>query len=124
MKRSSRLCNRRHWALSISVRGRSCNKPSPRRMPPCKEEEAEIRRLQAAVDFFLTELRRTETLARAQTASAQALDRARYDATTNEAALASAKAQLEVRRSIRESLDARLLDPASSALPSNSVCCV
>src|SRR5215469_9584288 len=39
-----------------------------------KEEEAEIRRLQAAVDFFLTELRRTETLARAQTASAQALD--------------------------------------------------
>jgi len=89
-----------------------------------KEEEAEIRRLQAAVDFFLTELRRTETLARAQTASAQALDRARYDATTNEAALASAKAQLEVRRSIRESLAARLLDPSSSALPSNSVCCV
>lgn len=88
-----------------------------------KEEEAEIRRLEAAVDFFRTGLKRTEALARTQTASVQALDKARYDAATNEAALASAKAQLEVRRSSRESLAARLLDPSSAALPS-SVCCV
>jgi HlyD family secretion protein len=89
-----------------------------------KEEEAEIRRLQAALDFFTTVLRRTEALARTQAASVQALDRARYDAATNEAALASAKAQLEVRRSVRESLAARLLDPSSAALPSKSVYCV
>ena len=89
-----------------------------------KEEEAEIRRLQAALDFSTTELRRTEALARTQTASVQALDRARYDAATNEAALASAKAQLEMRSSVRESLAARLLDPSSTVLPSKSVCCV
>jgi HlyD family secretion protein len=78
----------------------------------------------AALDFFTTELRRTEALARTQTASVQALDRARYDAATNEAALASAEAQLEVRRSVRESLAARLLDPSGAALPSKSICCV
>ena len=89
-----------------------------------KEGEAEIRRLQAALDFSTTELRRTEALARTQTASVQALDRARYDAATNEAALASAKAQLEMRSSVRESLAARLLDPSSTVLPSKSVCCV
>jgi HlyD family secretion protein len=89
-----------------------------------REEEAEIRRIQAALDFSRTELRRTETLARTQTASAQALDKARYEAATNEAALASARAQLEMRRSVRESLAARLLDPSSAALPANTTCCV
>lgn len=89
-----------------------------------KQEEAEIRRIQAALDFSRGELQRAEALARTQTISVQALDKARYEAATNEAALASAKAQLDVRRSTRTSLAARLIDPASAAAPVNPACCV
>jgi len=89
-----------------------------------KQEEAEVRRIQAALDFSRGELQRAEALARTQTISAQALDKARYEAATNEAALASAKAQLDVRRSTRTSLAARLIDPASAAAPANPACCV
>jgi HlyD family secretion protein len=89
-----------------------------------KQEEAEVRRIQAALDFSRGELQRAEALARTQTISAQALDKARYEAATNEAALASAKAQLDVRRSTRTSLAARLIDPASAAAPVNPTCCV
>ncbi len=89
-----------------------------------KQEEAEMRRIQAALDFSRGELQRAEALARTQTISAQALDKARYEAASNEAALASAKAQLDVRRSTRTSLAARLIDPASAAVPANPVCCV
>jgi len=89
-----------------------------------KEEEAEVNRLQAAVEFYHRELQRAEALARTQTISVQTLDKARYDSATNDTALTSAKAQLEVRRRIRESLAARLMDPSSAALPANSVCCI
>lgn len=89
-----------------------------------KQAEADIRRLQAALDFSRSELQRAQTLARTQTISAQALDRARFDAETNEAALISAKAQLEVRQFARTSLAARLIDPTSIAAPANTTCCV
>jgi HlyD family secretion protein len=89
-----------------------------------KQEEAEVRRIQAALDFSRSELQRAEALARTQTISVQALDKARYEAATNEAAFASAKAQLDVRRSTRTSLAARLIDPASAAAPVNPACCV
>lgn len=88
-----------------------------------KQAEADIRRLQAALDFSRSELQRAQTLARTQTISAQALDRAKFDAETNEAALISAKAQLEVRQFARTSLAARLIDPTSAA-PANPACCV
>jgi HlyD family secretion protein len=88
------------------------------------QAQADVRRLQAALDLSRTELRRAETLARTNTISAQALDKARSDVETNDAALASAKAQIDVRRSQRASLSAQLIDPASAVAASNSSCCV
>jgi HlyD family secretion protein len=60
-----------------------------------KQGEAEVRRLEAAVAFSRVELQRAEPLARTQNVSAQAVDKARFEVDTNEAALASAKAQVE-----------------------------
>jgi HlyD family secretion protein len=89
-----------------------------------KQAEADIRRLQAALDFSRTELQRALALARTQTISAQALDKAKFEAETNEAALISAKAQLEVRQFARTSLAARLIDPTNITAPANPACCV
>jgi HlyD family secretion protein len=89
-----------------------------------QQQEAEVQRLQAALDFSLTELGRAQTLSRTQTISAQAFDKAKFDVATNEAALASAKAQVDVRRSIRASLAARLIDPANIAPSTDVACCV
>jgi HlyD family secretion protein len=89
-----------------------------------QQQEAEVQRLQAALDFSRTEFDRAQALSRTQTISAQAFDKAKFDVTTNEAALASAKAQVDVRRSIRASLAARLIDPANMAPSMDSACCV
>jgi HlyD family secretion protein len=89
-----------------------------------QQQEAEVRRLEAALDFSRTEFRRAETLSRTQTISAQAYDKAKFDVATNEAALASAKAQLDVRRSLRAGLAARLIDPTNIAPSTDSACCV
>jgi len=89
-----------------------------------QQEEAEVRRLEAALDFSRTEFQRAQALSRTQTISAQAFDRAKFDVATNEAALASAKAQIEVRRSLRASLAARLIDPSSAQPPGDPICCV
>jgi HlyD family secretion protein len=89
-----------------------------------QQQEAEVQRLQAALDFSRTEFERAQTLSRTQTISAQAFDKAKFDVATNEAALASAKAQVDVRRSIRASLAARLIDPANVAPSTDAACCV
>jgi HlyD family secretion protein len=89
-----------------------------------QQQEAEVRRLGAALDFSRTEFQRAETLARTQTISAQAFDKAKFDVATNEAALASAKAQVDVRRSLRVSLAARLIDPTNISPLADSACCV
>jgi HlyD family secretion protein len=89
-----------------------------------QQQEAEVRRLEAALDFSRTEFQRAETLSRTQTISAQAFDKARFDVATNEAALASAKAQVDVRRSLRASLAAQLIDPTNLAASAQSACCV
>jgi HlyD family secretion protein len=86
--------------------------------------EAEVRRAEAALDFARTDLQRAQTLVRTETISARALDKAKLDVETNAAALASARALLEVRRSERASAAARLIDPASAALPRNPTCCI
>lgn len=88
-----------------------------------KQAEANIRRLQAALDFSRTEFQRAQALARTQTISAQAFDRSKFEVESNEAALISAKAQLE-RRFARTSLAARLIDPTSVVAPANPACCV
>ena len=89
-----------------------------------KQAESEVRRLEAAVEFYRTELARAQTLARSQSVSAQALDKAKFDAETNEAALASAKAQVEVWQKVSESLAAQLIDPASTAARTDPSCCI
>lgn len=86
--------------------------------------EAEVRRTEAALNFSLVELRRAEALARTQVISAKALDQAKFDVETNNAALASVKAQLEVRRSERASAAARLIDPSIATAQSSSTCCI
>jgi len=86
--------------------------------------EAELRRIAAALEFSQGELRRAEALARTDAISAKALDKAKFDVATNEAALASAKAQLDVRRSERTSIAARLIEPSTVTGQSSPACCV
>jgi HlyD family secretion protein len=88
------------------------------------QAEADVRRLETTLNFSRTELQRAQTLARTQSISVQALDKAKFDAETNEAALASAKAQVDVRRAIRTSLAARLVNPSSAFAPTSPACCV
>jgi HlyD family secretion protein len=85
--------------------------------------EAEVRRIEAALAFSRSELQRAQTLARTDAISLKALDKAKLDVETNEAALASAKAQLDVRRSERASVAARLIHPSENQT-ADPACCV
>lgn len=86
--------------------------------------EAEVRRIEAALEFSSGELRRAEALARTNAIPQRSLEKARLDVRTVEAALASAKAQLDVRRSERASVAARLIDPSTAAPETTSGCCI
>jgi HlyD family secretion protein len=86
--------------------------------------EAEIRRTEVALEFARDELKRAQALSRTGTIAARALDKAQVDVATNEAALASARAQLGVRRSERASVAARLIDPSSVNQQANPHCCI
>lgn len=85
---------------------------------------AEIRRIEAALAFSRTELGRAEALARTEAISLKVLDGARFDVETNEAALASAKAQLEVRRNERDSVAARLGEQSGAIPDPDPACCI
>lgn len=89
-----------------------------------QQAEADVHRLEAALDFSRTEYQRAQALARTQSISVQASDKAKFDVETNEAALASAKAQVDVRRSLRASLAAQLTDPSNLAAPTDPACCI
>jgi HlyD family secretion protein len=87
--------------------------------------EAEVRRIKAALAFSRTELERAKTLVRNDAISVKALDKALLDVETNEAALASAGAQLEVRRNERASAAASLINPSGSGgTEPDPACCV
>jgi HlyD family secretion protein len=86
--------------------------------------EAEVRRIEAALEFSQDELKRAQALSRTGTISSRALDKAKLDVATNEAGLASARAQLGVRRSERASVAARLIDPSSVPAKTNQTCCI
>lgn len=86
--------------------------------------QAEIRRIEAAVSFTRAELARAEGLARSNTISARDLERARFDLETIEAQLATAKAQLEVRRREQAIAAARLARPAVADTVPDKSCCV
>ncbi|MCZ7661099.1 MAG: HlyD family efflux transporter periplasmic adaptor subunit [Xanthobacteraceae bacterium] len=88
-----------------------------------KLAEAEVRRIDAALVFARSELERASALARTDAISRKALDKARLDAEMGEAALASAKAQLAVRRSERASVAARLGEPNRNGA-TTADCCV
>jgi HlyD family secretion protein len=87
--------------------------------------EAEVRRIEAALDFSRSDVRRAEALTRTNSIPERTLEKARLDVATNEAALASAKAQHDVRRSERAVVAARLINP-STATPADtsSDCCI
>ncbi|MBI3705373.1 MAG: HlyD family efflux transporter periplasmic adaptor subunit [Rhizobiales bacterium] len=86
--------------------------------------EAEVRRLEAALEFARSDLRRSELLARTNSIPERNLEKARLDVQTNEAALASATAQRDVRRGERASVAARLIDPATAVPETSSACCI
>lgn len=86
--------------------------------------EAEIRRIEAGLEFSRSELGRALQLVKTDAISVKALDKARLDVQINEAALASAKAQLEVRRSERASAAARLMDPTAPREQPPATCCI
>ncbi|WP_257169656.1 efflux RND transporter periplasmic adaptor subunit [Bradyrhizobium sp. SRS-191] len=89
-----------------------------------QQQEAEVKRIEAALDFSRTEFQRAQALLRTQSTSAQAFDKAKFDVATNEAALASAQAQVDMRRAVRTSLAARLMDPANAVPAAELTCCV
>ena len=89
-----------------------------------KYAESEVRRLEAAVTFYRTEYDRTQALARTQVVSVAALDKAKFDIESNEASLASAKAQVAVWQGVRASLAARLINPSSASAPTDPGCCI
>lgn len=86
--------------------------------------EHDLHRLQASLDYYRSELRRVEKLKVGETVSAKAVDEARFNVQTNEAALESAQAQLEVRRNERASVSARLANPSDTDQPEESSCCI
>jgi HlyD family secretion protein len=88
------------------------------------QQEAEVKRLEAALEFYRTEFQRAQTLSRTQSISTQAFDKSRFDVATNEAALESARAQIDVRRAMRASAAARLIDPARVTASAEPMCCV
>jgi HlyD family secretion protein len=89
-----------------------------------KYAESEVHRLEAAVSFYRAELERAQALIRTQAKSVEAFDKAKFDAESNEASLASAKAQVQVWQSVRASLAARLIDPSSAIAPTDPACCI
>jgi HlyD family secretion protein len=87
--------------------------------------EHEVHRIEKVLESSRNDLQRAEALARTNTIAIKTLEKARIDVETNEAALASAGAQLEVRRSERASAAVRLTGPlATSAGPVDPVCCM
>jgi HlyD family secretion protein len=87
--------------------------------------EAEIRRIQAALNFSRSELRRMQSLAGQGAIARSTLDRTVADVQTHEAALASARAELEVRRNERDGAAARVQNPTGTTATSDDPdCCV
>jgi HlyD family secretion protein len=88
------------------------------------QAEHEVHRLQTALDFSQTELKRAQTLRKRDAIAVKSLDQAKFDVETYEAALASAQAQLDIRRHELAGAAARLTNPDSNSAPeSDPPCC-
>jgi HlyD family secretion protein len=86
--------------------------------------EAEVHRIEAALGYSRTLLERAEKLVRTGAISQEVLDKAKFNVETNEAALASAKAQVEVRRNEQAMIEARLGQPYGADAESDPSCCI
>ena len=87
--------------------------------------EHEVHRIEKVLESSRSDLRRAEALAHTNTIAVKTLEKAKIDFETNEAALASAGAQLEVRRSERVSAAVRLTEPpAAGAGSADPACCL
>lgn len=89
-----------------------------------KLAEAEVARSRVVHDLSKSELERVTALAQREVASAKTLEKARADVDANHAALASVQAQLDVRRSERASIAARLIEPSQGIAGELADCCV
>lgn len=86
--------------------------------------EAQVRRVQAELDFARAEYERIRALARSHTVSENELDSAQRRARTAEAALAEAQAERKVRESEYQVARARLLAPGAARQPVADCDCV
>ena len=89
-----------------------------------KLAEAEVARTRVVLDLSRSELERVGALTQRNVASVKALEKARADVDANLAALASAQAQVEVRRSERASIAAKLIEPSQGFSSEAADCCV
>jgi HlyD family secretion protein len=85
--------------------------------------DAQLRQAKAQAEFARTELERTRTLMARQTTSERSLDQARLNLATAEAAVASAAANLDLRRHEFEQAEASRIQPGASPLR-RAPCCV
>jgi len=87
--------------------------------------EHEVHRIEKVLEFSRSDLQRAQALARTNTIAVKALEKAKNDVETNEAALAGAGAQLEVRRNERASAAVRLTEPLTGGVgPADPACCM
>lgn len=86
--------------------------------------DAERQRIAAAVTYSNVQLKRMKELAAKDAVAPSTLDKAIADARTNQAALASAIAALQVRRNERASAAARLEGPAVPTGKDSTGCCI
>ena len=86
--------------------------------------EAEVARIEAAVDYARTEFQRTQELERRGAVSEAALDRARLELRTQRAALEQAEAAQNVRQFELETARAALIGPGEGEGVDDNGCCV
>ena len=89
-----------------------------------KLAQAEVTRSRVVLDLSRSELERVGALAQRNVASTKALEKARADVEANEAGLASVQAQVDVRRSERASIAAKLIEPSQGLAGEAADCCV
>ena len=82
--------------------------------------DADERRAEAALAYAQNELKRAQALFAKDGIARKDLDQAQFNVDTNEAALASAKAQLEFRRNERAAMAVALQNPSGAAAQTNS----
>jgi len=86
--------------------------------------EAELAEAEAEFEFAVAELQRARRLIKAETISEQALDDARRRHKTTRAAVATARARLQVRRFELERTQAQLISPVRTRSPDGACNCV